>query len=428
TNPAAGDYEIVVEAQTGPGGAWETGTGTLTILAAIAPSINVTSVFNDGTPNTIYQCTETGQATPFEYDFLLFDGSGGPMTGVTLENGDLMQSGAKVGEVTITGPEGATGQAVTVAAPSFEITGPVLGASTARLTAVFTAGSLAGDYAATFSLDGGNSVTMFVEATEAPPTVELSAVLDGAGEVPGPGDDDGSGTATVSITGTKVTFSFTVANIDMPTAAHIHSGAAGVAGGVVVDLLGNGVLTDNSDGTFTATGMVDIDAQLASDISTTPEGFYVNVHNAAFAPGAIRGNLGLGPLPPPPPPTVELTAMLDGASEYPGPGDDDGSGSATVTISGTTLTYTVTVSGIGEPTAAHIHAGAAGTAGPIAVDLVPEGAAFVADGSGGYTLTWTQEIFPAQASEMATNFANFYVNVHTTAFASGALRGQLEAE
>ena len=125
------------------------------------------------------------------------------------------------------------------------------------------------------------------------PAVELTATLDGAGEVPGPGDADGSGSATVTIQGTTVTFAFTVAGIEMPTAAHIHSGAAGVSGGVVVDLLGNGTLTDNGDGTFTATGMVTgVDAQLTSDISTTPADFYVNVHNAAFAPGAIRGQLG----------------------------------------------------------------------------------------------------------------------------------------
>ncbi len=124
-----------------------------------------------------------------------------------------------------------------------------------------------------------------------PPTTELTATLDGASEVPGPGDDDGSGMATVTITGTTLTFSFTVANIDMPTAAHIHEGAAGVSGGVVVDLLGNGTLTDNGDGTFNAEGMVEVDAAIASAISNSPGNYYVNVHNAAFGPGAVRGNL-----------------------------------------------------------------------------------------------------------------------------------------
>jgi len=167
-NPAAGDYEIIVETQTGQGGAWETGVGTLTIRPAIAPSINVTSVFNEGTPNTIYQTTVVGQATPLAYDFLLWDAAGDPMTGVSLDGGVLMRDGVRVGEVTITAPDGATGQGAAVAAPSVEITAPVLGVPTARLTAVFTAGSVAGDYTVTFSLDAGTSQTMYVTATSAP--------------------------------------------------------------------------------------------------------------------------------------------------------------------------------------------------------------------------------------------------------------------
>jgi hypothetical protein len=165
TNPAAGDYPIVVEAQTGPGGAVEMGTSTLTIRPAIVPSINVTSVFNDGTPNTIYQEAEIVTATPLTYDFLLWDAAGGPMTGVTLDGSVLMRDGVRVGEVTITAPDGATGQAVAVVAPSAEVTAPVLGVPTARLTAQLTAGSVLGVYSVTFSLDGGTAVTMYVTAT-----------------------------------------------------------------------------------------------------------------------------------------------------------------------------------------------------------------------------------------------------------------------
>ncbi|MDH3539045.1 MAG: ScyD/ScyE family protein [Acidimicrobiia bacterium] len=165
TNPAPGDYPIVIEAQTGPGGAVETGTGSLTIRPAIVPTIDVTSVFNDGTPNTIYQKTEVGTATPLDYDFLLWEPSGGPKTGVTLDGSVLMRNGFRVGEVTITAPAGATGQSVTVGAPSTEITAPVLGVPAARLTAQFTAGSVPGIYSVAFSLDGGTTVTMYVTAT-----------------------------------------------------------------------------------------------------------------------------------------------------------------------------------------------------------------------------------------------------------------------
>ncbi|HVM14842.1 MAG TPA: CHRD domain-containing protein, partial [Egibacteraceae bacterium] len=66
----------------------------------------------------------------------------------------------------------------------------------------------------------------------------LTATLTGGAEVPGPGDPDGTGTALVTLNRgqQEVCFQLTVSDIDSPTAAHIHVGAAGVAGPVVVGL------------------------------------------------------------------------------------------------------------------------------------------------------------------------------------------------
>ena len=44
SNPSPGHYRIRVEAQTGPGGQWETGSGLLHVLPKPRPSVNVTSV------------------------------------------------------------------------------------------------------------------------------------------------------------------------------------------------------------------------------------------------------------------------------------------------------------------------------------------------------------------------------------------------
>jgi hypothetical protein len=113
----------------------------------------------------------------------------------------------------------------------------------------------------------------------------LSATLTGATEVPGPGDTDGSGFATVTFSGTSVAYTVLVNKIAAPTAAHIHRGAAGVSGGVVIDFAP----------TFAgglASGTVTADAALIAEILSNPAGFYVNVHNAEFAAGAIRGQLG----------------------------------------------------------------------------------------------------------------------------------------
>jgi hypothetical protein len=110
------------------------------------------------------------------------------------------------------------------------------------------------------------------------------ATLSGAAEVP-PCDADGTGTALVTITGTTVTYTITVANIDLPPIAqHIHSGAAGVNGPIVVNLPGTWV-GGTLSGTTTTTS-----AQAAAIIAN-PAGFYVNVHTNACPGGAVRGQL-----------------------------------------------------------------------------------------------------------------------------------------
>lgn len=111
------------------------------------------------------------------------------------------------------------------------------------------------------------------------------ANMTGAQEVP-PADPDGTGTATIWIVGTTVHYQITVANIDPPTMQHIHQGAAGVNGPIVVNL--PGVWVGN-----TLTGTTTTDSATAAAIIANPAGFYVNVHNGPFSGGAIRGQLGL---------------------------------------------------------------------------------------------------------------------------------------
>jgi hypothetical protein len=108
-----------------------------------------------------------------------------------------------------------------------------------------------------------------------------SATLTGPAEVPGPGDTDGLGFAVVTVDGTHIHYTVFAQNIGVPTAAHIHSATAGVAGGVVVPLDVN-TLTN---------GTADITQDLANQINANPSAFYVNVHNAEFPNGAIRGQL-----------------------------------------------------------------------------------------------------------------------------------------
>ena len=114
---------------------------------------------------------------------------------------------------------------------------------------------------------------------------KLAAMLDGASEVPGPGDPDGFGTF-VSRTNTgqgEICYTLTVADIGEATAAHIHRGGEGVAGPVEV------VLSTPSGGQSAACAM--IDRQLAKELIRKPDQFYINVHNAEFPGGAVRGQL-----------------------------------------------------------------------------------------------------------------------------------------
>jgi hypothetical protein len=113
----------------------------------------------------------------------------------------------------------------------------------------------------------------------------LTTTMTGAEEAPGPGDPDGTGTATITLNHGQgqVCFVLTAANIAPATAAHIHVGPAGVAGPVVVGL--------TPPATGSSTGCVNADPDLVKAIIQNPADYYVNVHNAPFPGGAIRGQL-----------------------------------------------------------------------------------------------------------------------------------------
>jgi hypothetical protein len=120
----------------------------------------------------------------------------------------------------------------------------------------------------------------------------LAASLSGANEVPGPGDPDGRGRAFVRLSGTTACYALQWSNIGAPTAAHIHQGGAGVAGPVVVLFFQPGTNAASLPGTLSSVaGCVDVDPALARRIAASPRDWYVNIHTADFAGGAIRGQL-----------------------------------------------------------------------------------------------------------------------------------------
>jgi hypothetical protein len=114
----------------------------------------------------------------------------------------------------------------------------------------------------------------------------LHADLSGANEVPpvSTGDPDGSGTADLRLNQgqREICLDVETQNIASPILQHIHRGAAGVNGPIVVDFT---PLLPGGDGCVSA------DRALVKEIRKNPEGFYFNVHTGEFPGGAVRGQL-----------------------------------------------------------------------------------------------------------------------------------------
>ncbi|HEX5071916.1 MAG TPA: CHRD domain-containing protein [Gemmatimonadaceae bacterium] len=108
-------------------------------------------------------------------------------------------------------------------------------------------------------------------------------------------------------------------------------------------------------------------------------------------------------------------------SQPPYEGDSDGTGEATLTVNlgQREVCWETTVSNLDPATASHIHEAAAGIRGGIVVFLsAPDGT--------GHASGCTSDVDPEVIKRILKNPAGFYVNVHTTVYPAGAIRGQLD--
>lgn len=130
---------------------------------------------------------------------------------------------------------------------------------------------------------------------------ELTVGLNGANEVGTQGDPNGSGKITIeffdAVNNPAVVFpgqhyvcyTLTARNVDSAAGLHIHEVATSgnprkATGPVVVDLLANSRISDDATCVAVAESVFD-------GIVDDPSDYYVNLHNAAFPSGAIRGQL-----------------------------------------------------------------------------------------------------------------------------------------
>lgn len=107
------------------------------------------------------------------------------------------------------------------------------------------------------------------------------------------------GTAVITVNSQSNTLDFNVSLNSFPTtstltAAHIHPGAAGTTGGV---LIGTGLTAANApslssgSATFSFTGVTPQSADQIAQILANPQNFYFNVHTSTNPGGVMRGQL-----------------------------------------------------------------------------------------------------------------------------------------
>ena len=112
-----------------------------------------------------------------------------------------------------------------------------------------------------------------------------------------------------------------------------------------------------------------------------------------------------------------LTAQLSGSNVVPGPGDSDGEGTASITLNPGQgeITFNISVSKVDNITGIHIHKGDATSNGPVVVPFT----------SSGELSGTVKDVDKDLIQDILKNPSGYYVQVHSTDFPGGAIRGQL---
>lgn len=261
------------------------------------------------------------------------------------------------------------------------------------------------------ALAGALVATVGASARPQATTIQIRTVLNAAQEVPSPtgavSDARGTFSATVtkSDTGASVTWQLSFNGLTgNANAAHIHTGAVGSAGPVVLALCGPCSSPASGSGVLTQAALDAIQAGTA----------YVNVHTTMNAPGEIRGQLAT---------SASISTTLSSRQEVPKPKGNvkraTGTFTATLAKLGTTGTvaWRLRFSRLtGRAVAAHIHVARPGRAGSVAVALCGP----CRNGQRG-TANLTA------ATLAALEAGRGYVNIHTPKNPGGEIRGQIRS-
>lgn len=193
------------------------------------------------------------------------------------------------------------------------------------------------------------------------------------------------------------------------TAAHIHSGFAGKNGDVIIAL--EDVSPEGETGTVFQSPA---NSQAVNLSNLLNGGYYLNVHSSQNPAGEVRGQIT-------PKYVQAVRVKLQGEQEIPElttPASEDASGLGYFTFNAKNsfVNANIAVEGF-EGTAAHIHAGRAGTAGNVIIILDE------VDGSDGSMFQSAPDA--AVVNLNGLNSGNYYFNVHSTENPAGEVRGQV---
>ncbi len=211
----------------------------------------------------------------------------------------------------------------------------------------------------------------------------------------------GNATFVVDVNSGQITGEVVTSDVTA-SAAHIHTGDAGINGPIIIGLTqtaaGSGIWAVPPNTILSATQLT----------ALRTGGLYANVHSDLHPGGQIRGQIGR--------PT--FTTRMAGSQENPPVTTTaTGTGVFSVDLQTRALSARVVTSGL-TATAAHIHAGAIGVNAPVAVGFVQ-----TEPGSG----IWVPPANTILTPEQFQSFLNggTYFNVHSAAFPGGEIRGQI---
>ena len=219
----------------------------------------------------------------------------------------------------------------------------------------------------------------------------------------------GSGTLTLNRDTGALSGSMTTSGLSSTTVnAHIHTGLAGIAGGVVVAL----DFTTTANTVSVIPGTVLDAAQMTELLNAN---YYINVHTANNSAGELRGQIL-------PANFQVIRTLLDGASVTVPTGSTN-TGISFLTINTDTLSVrgNITNSGLDNADLAHIHgpALAGANAGPIVT--------YIKDSTNPALWEFPDDTVVSQTIMDYILTGQAYINVHSTlnGFPGGEIRGQI---